>query len=153
MSETGGTNSLSFDRASAAKALEVIVVEKQTLDGFCAEHAIDHINLVKTDTEGHDIHVMRGAQKMLESEKIDVYQFEYNHRWVQTRAFLKDVFDIIDGLPYKVAKITPGGIEIFEGWHPELERFFEGNYLIVHERSLGWFNCRFGQLDQSNVYA
>ena len=153
MSETGGTNSLSFDKTEGSRALKVLEVGKLTLDSFCAEHQIDHIDLVKTDTEGHDIHVLRGARRMLEEEKIDAYQFEYNHRWVHARAFLKDVFDFVDGMPYRVARLCPTHIEVFEAWHPELEHFFEGNYLILHERATGWFDTRFGRFDGSNTYS
>jgi hypothetical protein len=27
--------------------------------------------------------------------------------------------------------VTPRGIEFYEAWHPELESFKEGNYLLV----------------------
>lgn len=36
-----------------------------TVDAVCEQHGIDHIDLLKTDTEGHDVEVLRGAERML----------------------------------------------------------------------------------------
>ena len=62
------------------------------------------------------------------------------------------MFDFIGGRCYKVAKITPDKIELYEKWHPELERFFEGNYLIIHENVLRWFDVTNGKFDVFNTY-
>jgi hypothetical protein len=110
------------------------------------------VHLVKSDTEGHDLRVLSGARKMLSQGRIDVFQFEYNQRWITARFFLKDAFALVAGMPYTVARIRPSHIELFEAWHFELERFFEANYLIVHERALGWFDVQRGGFNGSNVY-
>ena len=153
MSETGGTNSLNFDQALSRNALGFVDVEKTTLTRFCDENGIAKVALAKCDTEGHDLLVLRGARDLLAAERIDVFQFEYNHRWVIARAFLKDVFELIDGLPYAVARIEPDHIEVFPEWHPELERFFQSNYLLVRKPALVWFDARECRFDESNTYA
>ncbi len=152
-SATGGTNTLSFDDALAGQAAAVTEIEKTTAADFCEAHEIERVHLFKCDTEGHDLRVIEGASSLLTSERIDVLQFEYNHRWVYSRAFLKDVFDIVAELPYTVAAVRPSRIEILQAWHPELDRFFEANYLLVHERALGWFDVLDGHFDISNTYA
>lgn len=151
--ETGGTSTLEFDAEMEAQALDVVDMEKTTLSGFCAERDIAHIHLVKCDTEGHDLHVIKGALDLLQAGRIDVFQFEYNHRWIYARAFMKDVFDLVAKLPYRVARLCPAHIEVYEAWHPEIERYFEGNYLIVRKPALCWFDTRFGAFDVSNTYA
>ena len=153
LSESGGTNTLEFDAAMGAGARGRVTVETTTLDHFCSSRGIDRVNLLKCDAEGHDSHIIKGALPLLASGRIDVLQFEYNHRWIYARAFLKDVFDLADGLPYRVARIRPHHVEVFEAWHPELDRFFEANYLLVHEPALAWFDARFGRFDTSNTYA
>ena len=100
-----------------------------TLDGFCTERGIDRIRLMKVDAEGHDLAVMRGAERMLGRQAIDLVQFEYNLRWIDARVFLLDAFQLLQGHGYRVGKVTPRGIEVYERWHPELEKFVEGNYL------------------------
>ncbi len=151
-SATGGTNTLHPDGTTGEGTW--CKVRLTSLDQFCSSNGVQHIHLVKSDTEGHDVHVLKGAQGLLAAGRIDVFQFEYNHRWVHARSFLKDVFDLVDSLPYRVGKVRRGGaIDVYDGWHPELERFFEANYVLVREPALGWFDVRSGMFDASNTYA
>lgn len=152
-SPTGGTNTLAFDAMLERQAHGVIEIEKDTALRFCEKHGIEHIHLLKCDTEGHDCSVIKGAKPLIAAGRIDVLQFEYNHRWIYSRAFLKDVFDLVADMPYTVAIIRASRIELLREWHPELDRFFEANYLIVHERALGWFEILDGHFDESNTYA
>lgn len=153
MSETGGTNSLVYDAAMAAQALGFVSTPVTTLDIYCHEAGIDRIHILKCDTEGHDLAVMHGAAGLLQAGRIDVFQFEYNHRWISSRAYLKDVFDLIDGLPYQLGRLMPTTVQLFETWHPELERYFQSNYVLLHERALPWLKATRGAFDSSNSYA
>lgn len=153
MSETGGTNTLAVDDTVRREARAVLAVEMVTLTGFVAAAGLDHVHLVKVDVEGHDLAVLRGARPLLERGAVDVVQFEYNSRWIVPHAVLFDVFRLVEGLPYRVARVMPDHIEVFEAWHFELERYFEANYVLVHERALGWFDARHGRFDVSNTYA
>ena len=47
-----------------------------TLDAFCKGEGISHINFLKIDTEGADMDVLLGAEKMLSSQSIDIIQVE-----------------------------------------------------------------------------
>lgn len=153
-SATGGTNTLHHDPTSGEPVGGWRKVRLDTLDTFCAANGIVHIHFAKCDTEGHDAKVLKGAAGLLSAGRIDVFQFEYNHRWIHARTFLKDVFDLAHGLVYRVAKVRRGGgIEVYPSWHPELDRFFEANYLLIHERALPWFECSFGTFDMSNTFA
>jgi FkbM family methyltransferase len=154
MSETGGTNTMHFEGPAAASPpggwVEVPI---STVTEFCRSRGINHVHLAKCDTEGNDVSVLRGARKMLVEGRIDVFQFEYNHRWVYSRTYFKDVFELIEGLPYRVARVDPYSIEVLPGWHPELDRFFQSNYVLVHENALAWFDVRHGHFDASNTLA
>jgi FkbM family methyltransferase len=141
MSDTGGTNSLHFDDAAGTPPGGGIEVETNTLTEFCANHAIEHVHLTKCDAEGHDFKVLSGAKEMLRDARIDVFQFEYNQLWIASHSFLKDVFDLIQGLPYSVARVCPGSIEVYAAWHPELDR------------ALGWFATGFGSFYGTNTHA
>lgn len=153
LSETGGSNTIHFDQKLRSQAQAITSIQTKTLDGFCREHSIWRINMLKCDTEGHDLRVLRGALPLFSDGRIDVAQFEYNSRWIYSRSYLKDVFDMFSGLPYRIARIRPGHIELFEDWHFELERFFEANYLVVSDNALDWFDVRRGSFDASNTYA
>jgi FkbM family methyltransferase len=127
-----GTNSL---HESSRHASQPETVRTTTLDDYARHHAIGLIDLLKVDTEGHDFEVLAGAADLFRGKRISVAQFEYNHRWVHARRFLKDVFDLLTPLGYTIGKLTPRGVEAYPRWDPELESFVEGNYLACAPRS------------------
>jgi len=120
-----GTNSL--HPAPGATTCEK--VPALTLDAYAARCGVPGFALVKIDTEGHDLTVLRGAGSLLAGHRIAVAQFEYNHRWVFARAFLRDAFDFLAGHGYQIGKLTPKGVEFYPGWDAALETFVEGNYV------------------------
>lgn len=126
VAELGGTNSLVAGQGGIETRVQVT-----TVDAFLAQHAIERVTFLKSDTEGNDLAVLRGGVQSLAEAKIDVWQFEYNHRWVYSRSFLRDAFQLIQGKPYGLGKLCRNGIEIFDCWHPELERYFETNFVLI----------------------
>jgi len=130
---------------------EQVAIVKATATDFCKAHKIQKIQLLKCDTEGHDMEVIHGALPMLADGCISILQFEYNHRWIFSRNFLRDVFIAIEKLPYKLVKLQSDYLLIFNEWHPELEKFFEGNYALIHVDALGWFPTRTASWDRFNT--
>lgn len=65
---------LGADRSATQEQLEVVHVT--TLDRFTEEHAINHIDLLKVDTEGFDLEVLRGAERCLRAQAILFVQVE-----------------------------------------------------------------------------
>jgi FkbM family methyltransferase len=49
---------------------QVETVKTRTLDSFCIEHSISYIDLLKIDTEGYELNVLKGGAQMLEQNKI-----------------------------------------------------------------------------------
>ncbi|UZR28726.1 FkbM family methyltransferase [Methylococcus mesophilus] len=128
-----------------------VSVTKSTASKFCEKNDIEKIHLFKCDTEGHDMEVIRGALSLLDEEKIAVLQFEYNHRWIYARNFLRDAFIFAEKRPYKIAKLQSDHLLIFTEWHFELEKFFEGNYALIHTDTLGWFPSQKASFDRFNT--
>ncbi|WZO96173.1 FkbM family methyltransferase [Isosphaeraceae bacterium EP7] len=62
------TAPLNERRSAESSAKETIQIRK--VDDFCAAEGITSIDLLKTDTEGFDIQVLRGAERMLTSGKV-----------------------------------------------------------------------------------
>jgi FkbM family methyltransferase len=144
-----GTNSL-HSQPEKSKS-DIIKIKTTTVYQFCSEHKIDNVYLMKCDTEGHDAEVIIGALPLLREGRIAVLQFEYNFRWVFSRHYLKDVFDAIEGLQYKVGKICRDHIEIYPSWHFELDKFFESNYVLIRKDALCWFDVRECHFDKFNA--
>jgi len=65
------TESVSSDSMSNLEAVDVT-----TVDEFCADKRLPHINYLKIDTEGGDLDVLKGAKRMLHAQQIDIVQVE-----------------------------------------------------------------------------
>lgn len=55
-----------------------VSVPVTTLDAYCAENAIAHVNLLKIDAEGSDHDVLRGSARMLAGKHVDFVYCEFN---------------------------------------------------------------------------
>ncbi|MEZ6131835.1 MAG: FkbM family methyltransferase [Planctomycetaceae bacterium] len=70
--ENSELNSVRAELNSRSSNQTPETVKLSTIDEYCYQENIERISLLKTDTEGFDLHVLRGARSMLESGKIDV---------------------------------------------------------------------------------
>jgi FkbM family methyltransferase len=128
VADGSGINAIAPDPLETISRIEAI--DLTTVDDHCRANNVAEIAFLKVDTEGHDLFVLHGAAQMMAERRIHVIQFEYNHRWVWSHAFLYDVFAHAATHGYALGKVTPAGIEFYSRWHPELERFIEGNYVL-----------------------
>ena len=85
-----------------------------TIDAYCDEHGIDHIDLLKVDVEGFEIKVFHGARRMLSERRVNVIQFEFNEMNLVGRTFLDDFFaslspthDLHRLLPHGLLRLHP----------------------------------------------
>jgi FkbM family methyltransferase len=51
-------------------------VQLDTIDDYCNRGGIGHIDILKSDTQGYDLEVFRGADRMLREKKIDLIYLE-----------------------------------------------------------------------------
>lgn len=130
VSEGAGTNSLH----AAPGAIEVRVAV-DTLDAFLAARPGGPVRFVKIDTEGFDLLVLRGAEASLRSGAIEALQFEYNWRWLDNHVSLRDAFRFLEPLPYRLGKLAGPRLELYDAWHPELDRFLEANFVLIRRGS------------------
>ncbi len=70
-------------------------VTVQTLDDFCDENEIARIDLLKLDTEGHELAVLTGAERLLRARAIDAIQFEFGGANIDARVFLRDIVNLL----------------------------------------------------------
>lgn len=80
----------------SAKILETYLVEVTTIDEFCKNNAISHINLLKTDIEGYELNVLKGASSMIEQNKIQFVYVEifFNENYVGQASF-GDIYNFL----------------------------------------------------------
>ena len=139
-----GTNSLHEVPGESADA-QIEEVAATTLSEYAERAGLEYITLLKIDTEGHDLAVLRGAGRLFAAQRISVAQFEYNHRWIYARYYLRDAFDLLEPFGYRIGKLTPSGVEFYPFWDTELETFVEGNYVACRSSfadrlpRIGWW--------------
>jgi FkbM family methyltransferase len=134
--DNAGVNSLlpgDFSPSAYTGTVSVI-----TLEDYCATVGISQILLMKIDTEGNHYNVLVGASELLTRGAIALVQFEYNYRWIYARKYLRDVFELARAIGKRLGKVTPDCIEFYPAWHPALESYVEGNYLLCRPE---WVEC------------
>lgn len=104
-------------------------IEKTTLDIYARQAGLDRIDILKIDTEGHELAVMRGASGLLQHGCVGVLQFEYNNCWIYARHFLRDAFQLLTPMGYHLGKLTPRGVMLCPSWDASLETFTQAQYV------------------------
>jgi FkbM family methyltransferase len=89
-------------------------VRVRTVDAICAELGIEHIDLLKVDTEGYDFHVLLGASEMISRQRVMVIQFEYGNGWARAGSTLFRCLEWLSERSYKVFLMTPEGHRPFD---------------------------------------
>lgn len=82
-------------------------VRVSTVDAFVAANNIEQISLLKIDTEGRDLSVLKGARATIALGVIDLIQFEFSRASIGTRTFMKDFFEELPG--YSIFRICLNG--------------------------------------------
>lgn len=85
-------------------------VEVITLDEYCIANNIQHIDLLKIDTEGHELAVLSGAKNLISDQRIDIIHFEFNEMNIISRVFLRDFCSLLKGFTFY--RLLP------KGWIP-----------------------------------
>lgn len=101
-----------------------------TLDSYCLDHGVDHVDLLKLDVEGGELDALRGAQRLLDERRIDAIQFEFGQASLSARTYFKDLFDLLSP-NYGIWRILPDGLAPILTYHESLEVFMSTNYLAV----------------------
>lgn len=73
INESAAVNSLHEGWGSGAGRESI---EIETLDSFLAEHGVERVHLLKIDTEGHDLEVLKGAERALADGRVEIIMVE-----------------------------------------------------------------------------
>lgn len=79
-----------------------------TLDEFIENQKIQSVELLKIDTEGHELEVLKGAKKSLSLGIIKRIQFEFGECHVFSKVFLHDFFSLLP--EYTFYRINKSGL-------------------------------------------
>lgn len=106
-------------------------VRLETIDGFCNDNGIAHIHFLKIDVEGHEIAVLKGAQAMLDRKAIDFIQFEFGGCNIDSRTFLRDFWQRLDG--FAICRVMKDGLYRLTTYDEFDEIFAYQNFLAIRQ--------------------
>lgn len=127
-----GLNSL-YERKGvpSAEHSSLEVVEVITGDDYCRNEAINIVDLVKIDVEGHELQVLLGMKGLLSEKRVEIIQFEYGGCNLDSRTTLADLWTILNKNGYNVYKIWPDYLKILREYRSELDTFRYSNFVAI----------------------
>jgi len=133
-----GSAELFFDRQGAVGAsLHRIsnqalseMVSQSTVDQVCEMEHVAQIDLLKIDTEGHEMAVLEGASSMIESDRIAAIQFEFGETFLRTRYHFAAPWEMLSAR-YTIYRILRHGLAEISRYSPDLEIYKLANFLCV----------------------
>ena len=113
-------------------------IEIRTIDAFVESHHIDHIDLLKIDTEGSEFDILLGASNTIAAGRVKLIQFEFNEMNVISRVLFRDFFNLLRGFDL-FRMLRDGLIRLHECRTIENELFAYQNILAIHKPYLSHF--------------
>lgn len=91
--------------SNAKNSIRESVVECISIDDFCNQSKIERIDILKIDTEGFDLEVLKGATKMLAEGKIRFIYFEFfninKHFFLDTPGSFQAISAFLEPYPFR----------------------------------------------------
>lgn len=84
-------------------------VTVDTVDEFISRNEIASVEIMKIDTEGHELDVLRGAERSIHEGKIKLILFEFGVHQVESRHFFKDFWQFLTHRLYKMYFLDDDG--------------------------------------------
>lgn len=105
-------------------------VKAITLDEFLDDE-IKTIDLLKIDTEGNELNVLKGAQQLLKNHKIRAIQFEFNSMNTISKTMFKDFRDLLQD--YDFFRILPMGeiYRVSSKYNPLLDELYAYQNIVA----------------------
>jgi FkbM family methyltransferase len=97
-----------------------------TLESWSRSAGLGAVDVLKLDVEGHEMRILRGAGRVLDS--IQVIQFEFGPWHVYERVFFRDFWDLLTAEGYRLYRLGPGGLSALDEYSERDEVFLPTNY-------------------------
>jgi FkbM family methyltransferase len=128
--EAGAGETSSLNPSACRSAAVEKIVTCVTVESVVQQHGWETIDYLKVDVEGFDLHVLRGARSLLDSQKVHILQFEYNNAWVYAGNTLAAALDFLQSRGYRTYLLRPQGLFEF-GYKRYGEFFTYSNFVAV----------------------
>jgi FkbM family methyltransferase len=117
---------------------ETVSVPVTTGDRYVKDNGIGHIDILKIDTEGHELSVLKGFAETLAAKQVSLIQFEHGSVHIAARSLLRDFYQLLAPLGFTIGRLHPKCVDFKDYNHREDEQFRMGNYIAVHRSKPDW---------------
>lgn len=104
----------SFYSSTIRLPTTAVEVDILALDDVLSERGVDRVDMLKIDAEGHDFHVIEGAENYLRQQRISVLQFEYNRCWAEAGSTLTRAFSFLGAMGYETRLLRRRSLDVFD---------------------------------------
>jgi FkbM family methyltransferase len=112
-----------------------VKVRVTTVDEEAAKAGFAEVDMLKIDAEGYDMHVLRGATRLLSGGCVGVVQFEYNSPWANAGSTLGAAIALLESYGFRVFLLRSTGLHPFNyGYYGEFYRC--SNFIAVSPRKM-----------------
>lgn len=119
-----------WNRPAITHGIEVV-----SLDDFVKSRNLPHIDLLKIDTEGHELQVLNGALDSINRNIVDVIQFEFNQMNIISRSFFRDFIELLPH--YSFHRILPRTLIPLAQYRPALCEIFALQNIVAVRKGCG----------------
>lgn len=104
-----------------------VTTQMRSLESFCEEHGVAHVDFIKVDTEGHEWAVLEGLRRIMQKSRPLVI-FEYGHGWEsQWRAALREGKGAAlpsgpNDIPAAITNPSHEGFQVWLKWNKKSSR-------------------------------
>ncbi len=117
---TGSSNRLDLNGLATENR---ITVKRSTIDVFCSEQNVSTLDILKIDTEGHELHVLKGAEGKLKNSEIGFIRAECGVDFANDRhVSYSEIVSMLSEFGYRVFGVYEQENEFFRK-EPQLRRF------------------------------
>jgi FkbM family methyltransferase len=117
------------ERLKEIRLSESLEVPVETVDRYLARERVPRVEIMKIDTEGHEMDVLLGAEQAIQAGRIDVITFEFGVHQVESRHFFKDYWLYLTKRGYALYFVNDAGaitpLERYEYRWEQFNRNFE----------------------------
>lgn len=126
-----GESTSSLHRSEASETGSSENVQITTLDRVRAEEGVERIDLLKIDTEGHEMDVLLGAAESLREDRVFAIQVEFGETFLPTKYHFCDIYNLLSPR-FKIYRVLRHGLYELDRYTPDLEIYKLTNYLCIH---------------------
>lgn len=107
-------------------------VQVTTVDQVCRDESIGQIDLLKIDTEGHEMDVLLGASSTIEAGRVSFIQFEFGDPFIHTQYHFFDLWKLLSPR-YTIYRILRNGLVELNAYSIDLEIYKVANFLCMRK--------------------